>query len=316
MSPSRDVQSLYEITDKIESRNQPKETLDAKSLLRLIKNEAVAFRRPDSSKLRELVDCFRRCQELAARYPDSEQLKDSILQWMITVDECFFFKTLTREVKTKKGRQHVVTLKIEEGSFSRGDSHDRKGIWDSYYRTITLWLKGEELHGNRSYRFPIETILHTLIHESIHAFIWLFEDDEHPKHQERVADDGMHGTIFCEMLRVIGERVGEVTNSREWKQVCYTGYYGPEEKRPNPVYPPTGPPGFGGAGSAGGPRPLGFPPGGFPPGGFPPGGFPPGGFPPGRFPHGGFPPGRFPPGGFPPGGFPPGGFPPGRFPFQ
>ncbi|KAI1746651.1 hypothetical protein F4782DRAFT_536219 [Xylaria castorea] len=278
MPPSRDVQSLYEIVDKKESRKPLEETLDAKSLLELIKNEALAFRKPGSSKLTELVGCFRRCQELAAS--GSEQLKGSVLQFMIIVDECFFFKTLTREVRRNKGWQHLVNLKIEDNPSSKGDGHDRRGIWTPYDRTVTLWLKGVYRGENSSYSYPIESVLHTLIHESIHAFIWAFENDDHPKHKERVGKDGGHGSIFCEMLRVIGERVEELTNSREWKEARYTDPYGPTEKRPNPGYSP-------GRGPGG---PPGFPPHGFPPHGFPPGGFPPGGPPPGGFPPHGFPP--------------------------
>ncbi|KAI0458442.1 hypothetical protein F5B21DRAFT_528970 [Xylaria acuta] len=306
MSPSRDVQSLYAIADKIDSSKPLKETLDAKALLKLIKNEALAFRESDSSKLRELVRAFHHCQALAARYPGSEQLKDSIFQFMTIVDECFFFKTLTREVKTKRGRQHLVTLKVEDSPCSKNDSHDLKGIWKSSNRTLTLWMKGVYHREDSSYRFSIESILHTCIHESIHAFLWLFEDEDHPKHGGRVAKDGGHGSIFIEMLRVIGERIEELTNSREWAEARYIDPYGPKENRPDPVYSPMGPPG--------GFPPVGFPPGGFPPSGPPPSGFPPSGFPPGGFPPGGFPPGGFPPGGFPPSSFPPGSFPPGRFP--
>ncbi|KAI0908979.1 hypothetical protein F4823DRAFT_639547 [Ustulina deusta] len=319
MPPSRDVQSLYAIADNIDSRKPLKETLDAKALLKLIKNEALAFRESDSSKLRELVGAFHHCQALAARSPGSEQLKDSILQFMMIVDECFFFKTLTRKVKTKWGRQHLVTLKLEDSPSSKDASNDRRGIWTSSNRTVTLWMKGVYDREDSSYRFSIESILLSCVHESIHAFLWLFENEDHPKHEERVAKNGGHGSIFIEILRVVGERIEELTNSREWKQERYIDPYGPKEKRPDPVYPPMGPPGFGGPGvPSGGFPPGGFPPSGFPPSGFPPGRSPPGGFPPGGFPPGvppsGFPPSGFPPGGFPPGGFPPGGFPPGRSP--
>ncbi|KAI0420595.1 hypothetical protein F5X98DRAFT_371566 [Xylaria grammica] len=274
MPPSRDVLSLYEIADKIDSRKPLKETMDAKSLFTLIKNEALAFRRPDSSKLRELADCFRRCQELASRHPDSERLKQSISQWMILFDECFFFKTLTREVKTKNGRQHVVTLKVKDGPASGGESLDMKGMWKWHRREITLWLKGDLADGG-NYRFPIELLLHTLVHEAIHAFLWLFQDQDHPKHQERVGDHG-HGPVFREMLRVIGGRVGELTNSHLFQQAWTLWDSTHGGKRPDPGYPPMGPPGFGGAG--------GFPLGGFPPRGFPPGSFPPGGFLPDDYP--------------------------------
>ncbi|KAI0438121.1 hypothetical protein F4803DRAFT_570021 [Xylaria telfairii] len=344
MPPSPEVQSLYAVADKIDSRRPLKETLDARSLLKLIKNEALAFRRPDSSKLRELVGCYHHCQALAASHPGSRQLKDSISQFMTLIDECFFFKTLTREVKTKKGLQNLVALKIDDNPYSRNSSDDLKGRWNPNTRTLMLWLKGSYAHEDSAYRFSIEEVLHTCMHESVHAFLGLFANEDHPKHKERVENDGEHGSIFIEMLRVIGERVEELTNSREWALARYLDPYGPKERPP-----PMGPPRSGGPGvppggvhpggfppgafppgglppggfppgrfppPPGGLSPGGFPPGGFPPGGFPPGGFPPGGFPPGGFPPRGFPPGGFPPGGFPPGGFPPGGFPPGNFPFH
>ncbi|KAI0468026.1 hypothetical protein F4859DRAFT_517563 [Xylaria cf. heliscus] len=314
MSPSREVQSLYAIADRINSRKPLKETLDAKALLKLIKKESVAFSEPGSSKLREFVNCFRHCQAVAARSPGSEQQKDSILQFLINLDECFFFKTLTREVETKRGRQRLVTLGVEDSSHPTKEVNDMKGIWRPPTRTITLWLKGEFSGEDSLYYFPIESILHTCLHESIHAFIWFFENDDHPKHEERVGRDGGHGSIFIEMLRVIGERIGELVNCREWIKARQMDPYGPKEKQPDPIHPPIGNPGFGGPGVTPGGFPGGFPPGGFPPGGFPPGGGHSGGFPPGDFPPSGFPPGRGPPGGFPPGGFPPGRFPPGAAP--
>ncbi|KAI1125917.1 hypothetical protein F5Y10DRAFT_267579 [Nemania abortiva] len=228
MPPSRDVQSLYDIADKRNSRHPLKETIDAKSLLKLIKKEALAFRRPDSSRLVKLVNCFHQCQALAARYSkepgddsedsddsdDSEEdsedsqdesddsddsdaeplqeLKDSILDFLMILDECFFFKTLTRKVKTKHGRRHLVSLKIKDTRDTKYDSHNRKGTWEPHERSVTLWLKGqyEGEDGEESiFRFPIEEVLHTCLHESIHAFIWLFENEDHPKHDERIGKD-------------------------------------------------------------------------------------------------------------------------------
>ncbi|KAI0103975.1 hypothetical protein GGR51DRAFT_237570 [Nemania sp. FL0031] len=123
MPPSRDVRSLYEIADKHHSRRRPKETLHAKALLKLIKKEALAFTEPDSSKLRELVDSFHHCQSVARLYPGSEQQKDSILQFLNIVDECFFFKALTRRVDTKKnGRQPLMALTVKDGYHNNRDS--------------------------------------------------------------------------------------------------------------------------------------------------------------------------------------------------
>ncbi|KAI1743967.1 hypothetical protein F4680DRAFT_470459 [Xylaria scruposa] len=313
MSPSRAVQSLYEIVDAIHSRKPLKETLSAKSLLRLIEKEALAFQQPDSSKLRELVNCFHQCRALAARYPGSEQLKESILQFMVIVDECFFFKTLTREVKTKKGRHLLTNLKVKNGPSSKDSSNERKGIWNPNDYSLTLWLRGGFKGEDDYYWFSIESILHTCIHESIHAFFFFFADEDHPNFEEEL-DEGGHGSIFIETLRVIGERVEELTQSHEWREARKLDPYGPKE---SPNHPPMGPQGFGvppGGFPPRGPPLGGFPPRGLPPGGFPPSGFPPGSFPPGGIPPGGFPPGGIPPGSFPPGGIPPGGFPPGGFP--
>ncbi|KAI0858887.1 hypothetical protein F4860DRAFT_526637 [Xylaria cubensis] len=330
MSPSRAVQSLYAIVDTKDSRKPLRETLGAKSLLRLMQNEALAFRQPDSSKLNELIHCYQQCQALAARHPSSEQLKESISQFMVIIDECFFFKTLTREVKTKRGRQHIVTLKVEDSSFSKSDSVERRGIWNPSDRSLTLWLQGKVEGAESSYRFSIESILHTCMHECIHAFFWLFVDEDHPQYDEQVDNDGGHGSMFIETLRVIGEKVEELTQSREWRQAREIDPYGPEEKRSG--YPHVGSPGFGSSPGGFSPRgppphaflPHAFPPGRFPPSGFPPNGPPPSGFaprgpPPQGFPPHGFPPNGPPPHGFPPRGppshgFPPHGFPPGRFP--
>ncbi|KAH8161538.1 hypothetical protein CIB48_g6696 [Xylaria polymorpha] len=235
MPPSHEVQSLYAIADKIDSGQPLEGRLDAMSLLELIKNEALAFRVPDSSKLSELVGCFHHCQAMAASYPGSKRLEDSILQFMTLIDECFFFKTLTRTVETKKGRQNLVSLEVEDDHYPRSDGRCTKGMWRRRNRTVTLWLKGTWA-GEPRYRFRIEWVLHTCVHESIHAFICLFANENHPNHNERVIKDRHHGSIFIEILRVIGERVDELTNSREWTKGRYLDPFGLKKERPGAVH--------------------------------------------------------------------------------
>ncbi|KAI0423778.1 hypothetical protein F5Y09DRAFT_354617 [Xylaria sp. FL1042] len=262
MAPSRKVKSLYEIADKLDSSKRPDATIDAKSLFSLVKHEAAAFQDPNSKQVKKLLDCFHRCRELAAKDPGSSRMKDLLWEWLTRVDECFFFKTLTREIKTKHTRKNgIVTLKIKKDA----DPDNRRGCFAAMARVITIWLKGLDTQGNF---FPIESVLHSIMHESTHAFLWFFEDMDHPKHEERVRADAFHGPLFCEFVRVITNRVSDLTKSRQWKEACYIGYQGPEEKRPEwvghgPAPCPTGPGGHG----------HGFPV--FPPGG---NGFP--GFPP------------------------------------
>ncbi|KAI0520987.1 hypothetical protein F5B22DRAFT_653414 [Xylaria bambusicola] len=276
---------------------------DAKSLLNMIKNEALAFQRPHSSRLQELVACFNHCQqEAAARSPVLEQLKDLILRFMELLDTCFFFETLRK--KSQSGQPTILLLIKDD--YSTVDSVGIRGLFRGDEESITIYLR--ELPKGRPKRYAIEWVLHTLLHECVHAFIHLNCDESHPKHYERVEQNGQHGSIFRDMYRLISDRLKELFDSpafdhaREMDPEIGTFRYqdsvpgGPRPASP-PYFPPGGPPS--------GPQPSPFPVHGGFPGGPPPRG------PPCYFP----PPGYFPPSGgpFPPRGFPPG--PPGGFPY-
>ncbi|KAK5635710.1 hypothetical protein RRF57_011422 [Xylaria bambusicola] len=191
---------------------------------------------------------------MAARYPGSEQLKYPILQFMIIADKIFFFETLTRKVKTKQGQQPAVTLKVEDKTYSDigggdygfeiTDSHTAIiGFWEEYNLTLIVLLRGE-IKGQGICRLPIESVLHTILHECIHAFIWFFADNDHPKHEERIGQKGEHGSIFREILRVIGERVEELTNSPGFKEVRDHCPWVETGRNPNTFRNPGGSPGF------------------------------------------------------------------------
>ncbi|KAI1197749.1 hypothetical protein F5X97DRAFT_301343 [Nemania serpens] len=154
---------------------------------------------------------------------------------MKILDECFYFKTLTRKIKAKWGvRRRLVTLKIKGLTQSDIPAMELRGLWYLRGRSIALWTRGKEGI------FPIEEVMSTLIHESVHSFLGLFADKHHPRHRERVALNGGHGPIFAELFYSIGKQVGEITGSRIWQEQRWS-----EDRYGTGLHPPLHPSGGG-----------------------------------------------------------------------
>ncbi|KAI0400522.1 hypothetical protein F4802DRAFT_601914 [Xylaria palmicola] len=221
---SHDIQSLYEIADNIESANRPRSRLDARTLLRLVENEALAFRNPSSNRLKELVDWYRIAQDLASSHPGSERMEQAIVQFFLRLDLCFFFGTLSRQVPTSMGRLQLVNLIIKDEIKQAGiPGFEKRGTWDPDGRVIWLWLRGIDGDTMRHYSRDMASNLHTIMHEAIHAFLGLFADEDHPLHDEQVMAAKGHGPVFCEMLRLIGDEIEDLTHSRRWREARHMG---------------------------------------------------------------------------------------------
>ncbi|KAJ3576679.1 hypothetical protein NPX13_g3618 [Xylaria arbuscula] len=234
MSVSTEVQSLYGICDNIDSDPPPTRTLSTRSLLRLVETEALAFLTPGSPRLLRLVECFQKCQEVAHRYPiaESEWLIDLIRQWFILVDECFFFDTLTREVNTYKrfadggasintreGRRHLVAFQVVREYSGLSDpvtgqpkmGYHVLGDYSPLTRELQIFLKLQIPVPNvpiyEIRRTPIVSILHTIVHESVHAYLQTFANPSHPTFKEDVAKNNGHGQVFGQIHQVIAEKI-------------------------------------------------------------------------------------------------------------
>ena len=294
MIPSRDVQYLYQICDQVGWSNPARRTLDARTLFKLLQNEALAFRTPNSPRLTELVECFHRCQQVGRKYPENESqmLIDLIHQWFSLLDECFFFGALTRVVNTRYGRQPFVSLLVERNNsgiyspeIGRPDPSWRAmGYFDIAARRLWGWLKDAEPLGNNQYRvfrIPIESALYSIVHEAIHAYLELFADTSHELWWEDVERDGGHGEMFRGILHVITERLETLTWSRRFREERYIDPSGPAGDPSGGIAPTGFPPQL---------HPSGNPPRNPPPGNYPRrGGYAPCVSPhPRSFPHGGF----------------------------
>ncbi|KAI1109262.1 hypothetical protein F5Y14DRAFT_40430 [Nemania sp. NC0429] len=220
MSADSDIKYLHRIA---ESRCKVPTIHDPTTLLRLLKQEALAFREPDSSKLRELTDRFRDCQEAFERGPYSKELKESIVGFYIILDECFFFKTLTRAVyfktlsKIMKNIPTRITGLVELRFVEQQDPNDGlRGRWNPFDRIIDLYLGGAD----GATTFPVERVLVTVLHECVHAFLDLFVDRRHPD-MRLIKEPNGHGPIFLDIFQSIGLKIKEITHSRSWEEKFY-----------------------------------------------------------------------------------------------
>ncbi|KAI0515071.1 hypothetical protein F5B22DRAFT_646948 [Xylaria bambusicola] len=232
MSGSRDVQSFQEIRDIISSTNPPRAP-EARFLLTLIQTVALAFRTPDSPRLTELVEFFHHYENVAGNYPENETDMPIQLvnQWFSLIDKCFFFGVLTSTLDTQQGPRQVVELHVENNPscFKRPNWH-ANGCYDTVNRRLWIWLKVvDPLDDNTAKiaRLPILRPLYTVIHESIHAYLDLFADKNHPLYFEEVGKDRGHGPVFKEILHLVSEKVEVLTRSTMFAGERYMDPSGP-----------------------------------------------------------------------------------------
>ncbi|KAH9907456.1 hypothetical protein F4778DRAFT_721991 [Xylariomycetidae sp. FL2044] len=67
---------------------------------------------------------------------------------------------------------------------------------------ITLYLTYFE-----SNALSIQALVHNLAHEMVHAFLDMFADETHPRHERWVTHDGGHGEMFLEILAHVEDRL-------------------------------------------------------------------------------------------------------------
>ncbi|KAI1110888.1 hypothetical protein F5Y14DRAFT_337621 [Nemania sp. NC0429] len=226
MSSHSDIQYLHKIADNLST--QPRKH-EADALLELIQREAVAFREPESSKLRALAICYENCMnvhaisrpmEKDARMSMSPDLNRSLQEWFMAVDECFFFKTLTRSTE----RGPVVTLRVTDEHEALSSDYAIHGAFQQADRSITVRLNGEKYGA-----FSMTSVMLTVAHESIHALLHIFADIRSPKYREQVSPGADHGPIFIKILHLIEERIGEITGDSLWDLACFRSEYGRKE---------------------------------------------------------------------------------------
>ncbi|KAJ3576680.1 hypothetical protein NPX13_g3619 [Xylaria arbuscula] len=195
----------------------PDRRLDAKRLSKFIQDESKAFKEPKSPLLAEMVTLFKKAQESGASvskqgwFANLTVFTDIIRQWYVLSDETFFFDTLTREINNKKGRrQPTIGFRISDSLSNPNGPPYSYGFFNTDEAVITIFLRNAYGDIRTGMRSAIEQILYVVIHESVHAFIWLFANRNDPLHEERVSRNGAHGTMFKEILGIIIDRIGEI----------------------------------------------------------------------------------------------------------
>ncbi|KAI0503212.1 hypothetical protein F5B22DRAFT_652290 [Xylaria bambusicola] len=214
-----DVLTLKTIADNrwkepsLHSANSPrtKTPHDAQSLVRLVSNSSWAVQDPYSEPVTRFIKWYRKGQEMDFKSMDNEKLRDELQSYLADIDDLFFFGLLTRKVKGKSGTQKLVLLRVT--------SEAPKGNYCGAYK---MEDEGPSIRIHRYDRQgiirPFEKFLSTLVHESCHAYLDIFSDTRHSKHQEWVCDYGGHGEMFWVLFRFIMEKIRAYTRSERWER--------------------------------------------------------------------------------------------------
>ncbi|KAI1362833.1 hypothetical protein F5Y08DRAFT_341255 [Xylaria arbuscula] len=316
MSASRTIQSLYQICDNIDST--PLRELPVVKLQELIQNESVAFRQPNSPWVQQMAEFYPRMEEVLRPLPSGKLPKESISEWkafihewFILIDKLFFFGTLTKKLTTRNGVEQVINLSIEN-VFDNADLEIEAGRFTWRERKIIVYLGWQReslapgIHEN-----SVSRVLFSLTHEAVHAFIYLFADNVHPRHREWIGDG--HGPVFQEMLNTIAKEVLDITGRKSWAhELAVENWLFARRETAIPGsgnFPPRGFP----------PLPQEYPPRNYPTGNYPPedylsGGYSSGFYPPRDYPSTSYPSDSYPSDSYPSGGYSSRGYPSSDYP--
>ncbi|KAI1423058.1 hypothetical protein F5Y12DRAFT_716697 [Xylaria sp. FL1777] len=193
----REIKTLREIADNYPNewykKIKPEHTYDtphdAESITNLVETSCLAVREPSSPRIQYFVS---RCA-LFSTY-DLNAIGFSKLELILSevfwrLDELFFFGMLTRRVYSRIDHwmQNLVVLKV-----LRKHNPKFRGAF-SGEGTIKLVPNADG--------WPyFEELLFVIVHEMTHAWLEIFSDIKHPKHEELVSKNFGHGAKFIELI--------------------------------------------------------------------------------------------------------------------
>ncbi|KAK5626633.1 hypothetical protein RRF57_002348 [Xylaria bambusicola] len=140
---------------------------------------------------------------------DNEKLRDELQNYLGDIDDLFFFSLLTRKVKGKSGMQKLVLISVT----SELPKRDYCGTYKM--RDIGPSIRIHRYTHEDKHQY-FERFLSTLVHESCHAYLDIFCDKRHSKHQEWVCDYDGHRKMFWVLFRFIMQKIKAYTKPEAW----------------------------------------------------------------------------------------------------
>ncbi|KAI1746697.1 hypothetical protein F4782DRAFT_536178 [Xylaria castorea] len=214
-----DVKSLKVIADnwwhepELNSRKSSRTNTphDAQALARLVSTSSWAVQDPYSEGVARLVKWYRNAQAMDLHSMSNHQLENELQLFMADIDDLFFFSLLTRKVEGKSGLNRLVSVRVMD-ELPKG-SHCGAYKQERPLTYIRMWRKR-----NSGKPWIFEHLICTLVHEMCHAYLDLFSDKRHPKHQRWVSDHQGHSEMFWVLLRFIARKIGVYTKSEQWRK--------------------------------------------------------------------------------------------------
>ncbi|KAI1305104.1 hypothetical protein F5Y03DRAFT_406648 [Xylaria venustula] len=190
---------------------------DAQASTRLVATSSLAVQDPYSDEVVRFVKWYRRAQTTDIHGMSDDKLESELWKYLIDIDEMFFFSLLSRKVEQPSGMKSLVRVRVISGSCESG--------WCGAYKkegkspTIRIW----RINKRRGEPWSFEHLIYVLAHEMCHAYLDIFTDKRHPKHQEWVNKFNGHGEMFWVLLRFISRQMGSYLRSEAWRKELDAG---------------------------------------------------------------------------------------------
>jgi hypothetical protein len=191
---------------------------DAESITKLVMTSSLVARDPSSARIERFAERYREHVALDMNTIGFDEITDILYEYFERIDVLFFFKLLTREIQGVSGRRNLVILRTSEIP-----NASVVGVYKEVHDYIEIRLNRYSV----SDTYTLEHFICCLVHEMVHAYMSIFADRRHKKHDKWEADHGGHGTMFW-MLQsyILNHIVGFTGSDRLWEE-----FFGEDEAR-------------------------------------------------------------------------------------
>ncbi|KAI0965520.1 hypothetical protein F4678DRAFT_467382 [Xylaria arbuscula] len=226
-----DVKTLKVIADNwrrqpdLNSSDSPRTNTphDARTLTRLVSTSSLAVLDPYSERVEVFVQWYHRAQSMDLRAMSDEELEVELTKISGDIDDMFFFSLLRRTVDKPAGQGSLLSVQapllivqVMPGASTEGyKAYFRMDDLSPIIRIWRLSRNGDLWH--------FETLLSTLLHEMCHAYLELFSDTRHPRHEGWINVFSGHGEMFWVLQRFVSRKIGAYTKSDAWQEVLERG---------------------------------------------------------------------------------------------
>jgi len=194
----------------------PSQPRDVRRISRLVEVASRAATEPPTEKrIKQFTDMIQRYTAEGTDGLDNRSLRQMILTIFNGVSSFFFFSLPSRAVRDKAGNlERLVKLKV----YDRSARHDSYGAYYPGEDSLRMWLRWNHGEPNQEFRRYFGTV----VHEMVHAYIDIFSDPKHPKHDKYYNTPGGHGIAFWLLLLYITKEIYHLTRCREIKHEMRT----------------------------------------------------------------------------------------------